>query len=109
MLRPLRIAVSVVSILVCLLAAVAWVRNGWLVGPPSEPAIWGGFIVGADRRGFRFRLPYWFVFVCAASASAFLVKPFVGPLSWQFSVRTLLIAITAVAVVLGIITYATRG
>ena len=50
-------------------------------------------------------LPYWFaVFVSATSASA----PWLSRLEWRFSLRTLLIAITLIALGLGMVAWLTR-
>jgi hypothetical protein len=65
--------------------------------------------------GFSFRwestsfwyvqIPYWFL---AISFTVFAALPWARSIQWRFSLRTLLIATTLVAVVLGTIVYATR-
>jgi hypothetical protein len=78
----------------------------WLVqqlrgSPPYSSRIFGYF----GYSGGVVALPYWFaVFVSAISASA----PWLTRLDWRFSLRTLLIATTLVAVVLGLIVWATH-
>ncbi len=50
-------------------------------------------------------LPYWFaVFVSATFAGA----PWLSRLDWRFSLRTLLIATTLIAVLLGLIVWLSR-
>jgi hypothetical protein len=60
-----------------------------------------GFQVTIGTRVF-FHLPYWFCILLFASFGAIGVLPW---LSWRFSLRTLLIATTLVAVVLGMIVW----
>ena len=57
-----------------------------------------------DRSGGKLviRVPYWFLLVGSSLMAA------VPWLPWRFTLRTLLIATTLVAVVLGLIVYATR-
>ena len=50
-------------------------------------------------------LPYWFAVLLAVTLA---VAPWVRQLNWRFSVRTLLITTTLVAVVLGLSVYAAR-
>jgi hypothetical protein len=57
---------------------------------------------GLDEKHYFFQLPYWFLLLFTA---AFIAIPW---LPWRFSLRTLLIATTLVAVVLGLIVYAAR-
>ena len=57
------------------------------------------------RQGSGIAVPYWFlVFPLAVLTSA----PWLSQIRWRFSLRTLLIATTLVAVVLGLIVAATR-
>jgi hypothetical protein len=66
------------------------------------PAICLGFYSWDHQEYFGIRLPYWFL----STATAILV-----PAPWlkrRFSLRTLLIATTLVAVVLGLVCYAVR-
>ena len=51
------------------------------------------------------RQPFWLVSVAVATLG---VAPWIGCLRWRFSLRTLLIATTLVAVVLGLAVYAAR-
>jgi hypothetical protein len=53
-------------------------------------------------RGSAFTCPYWFAILLVATVSC---APW---LRWRFSLRTLLIAMTLVAVVLGVMVYASR-
>ena len=56
--------------------------------------------------GVNIIIPYWFfVFVTATLTTA----PWIRQLRWRFSLRTLLIATTLVAAVLGLIVYALRS
>jgi hypothetical protein len=50
----------------------------------------------------RIQIPYWPLFVATAAAATF------PGVAWRFSLRTLLIATTLVAVLLGLIVYAAR-
>jgi hypothetical protein len=69
----------------------------------------------ANRLGFHFQwwsrsvwivaIPYWFL---AALAGVFAAAPWMRPLEWRYSLRTLLIATTLVAVVLGIVSFSTK-
>ena len=54
---------------------------------------------------YVFVVPYYFPFVLTSSLS---LAPWVRYVSWRFSLRTLLIATTLVAVVMGLIAYAVR-
>ena len=61
------------------------------------------------RRSFSdigLTVPCWFPIVLAAAVAA---VPWIRQLSWRFSLRTLLIATTLLAVVLGAIVYAVRS
>jgi hypothetical protein len=51
------------------------------------------------------QVPHWIPMLCTAVSS---VLPWIRQLKWRFSLRTLLIATTLVAVVLGLIVYAAR-
>jgi hypothetical protein len=61
--------------------------------------IWGKFTLG--RRGVG--APFWFVALLAATSAC---TPW---LRWRFSLRTLLIAMTLVAMGLGLVVYALRN
>jgi hypothetical protein len=160
MLRYLRIAVSVVSLVACVLLIALWVRSYWywdqLYNPitqtrlvivesasgravlvmtstvPGSPWTWhlsqrldgkywggplqnvqeenrhtgiGGFGYYVTPWNTTYRVPYWFLVLLFAMLGA---APWIK-WSKQFSLRTLLIATTIVAMVLGAVVYATRG
>jgi hypothetical protein len=75
---------------------------------PSEPlppkySRWG---VGLEESGHfapYITTPHWFVVALLAASTA------IPWLRWRFSLRTLLIAMTLVAVVLGLVVWASRG
>lgn len=144
----LRIAVSAVSGVCCVLAIVLWVRSYWrldilemrtgsralqasavdgsvaiaLLEPTwsihrtflsvvaGGAADWRkggslGFSRTRDGRLTAWVAPHWLtVLVFAGASGAIFFLP-----GWRFSLRTLLIAITAVAIVLGLVIYAPRG
>jgi hypothetical protein len=157
MLRYLRIAVTVVSGLCCVLVIVLWVRSYWhldevtwglssgpgykfislngqvlmrrypsregavslgwrvshlpphysLAFPANWPSTFCGFSLAfSEGRPYRATSPQWFL---AALAGTFAIAPWIPWLKWRFSLRTLLLATTAVALLLGLIIYATRG
>ena len=137
MLRALRIAVSVVSGICCVLVIVLWVRSYWcndsitrfnpcfqciaseygdlvLISSDtywSNPKPWqfnAEPIGDIEGRAWwdGLRISHWFVI---APLAAIAILPWISLLSIRFSVRTLLFVITAVGILLGIITYATRG
>jgi len=54
---------------------------------------------------FGFLLPHWFLIALSAT---FAAVPWIRQLKLRFSLRTLLVATTLIAVVLGLITYAAR-
>jgi hypothetical protein len=62
-----------------------------------------GFQLEGDRSGTRLGLPHWFLVIVSATFAA------IPWIRWRFSLRTLLIATTIVALVLGLTIYATRG
>jgi hypothetical protein len=71
----------------------------------SPPPVWG---FGAATSGGIISLlflPYWPVVLLASTLAVLGVLPW---LRWRFSLRTLLIATTLVALVLGAIVYAVR-
>jgi hypothetical protein len=73
--------------------------------PPSS-RVWGGFSARIEGRDyFSFCVPYWFLVL---AATTFAGIPWLPWWSSRFSLRTLLIATTLVAVVLGVIVWATR-
>jgi hypothetical protein len=61
---------------------------------------WVGFDWKVTKIGWRVCLPYWFVLIATATGAS---APWIG---WRFSLRTLLIATTLVAVGLGLIVWA---
>ena len=70
-----------------------WRKNegdGWL------ELSWGGFYF----RGAAIMAPYWFWLLIL---TALAIAPWIRQLKWRFSLRTLLIATTLVAVVLGLV------
>ncbi len=69
-------------------------EDGYLYRPALTSA---GFGVGLNRLGYGLLLPHWFLTLLAASVGAIPWLP------WNFSLRTLLIATTLVAVGLGLI------
>jgi hypothetical protein len=77
-------------------------------GYPLPSRVWGGFSARIEGRNyFSFCVPYWFLALTAASGVAFPWLPW-HKLRWQFSLRTLLIVTTLVAVVLGLIGWMVR-
>lgn len=67
--------------------------------PPLPSRFWGIFFIGLGGVW----VPFWFLGILTATLAAL---PW---LRFQFSVRTLLLATTAVAVVFGLIVYTVRG
>jgi hypothetical protein len=152
MLRYLRTAVSVVSVICCLLIIVLWVRsihtwdrcywprqsngvqlnsdtghvvlivgprapgspNYFLVGHQPSTDISGtfydddilGFYFERSSGGFRLDVPFWFLSLAIAGVA---VAPWIRQLPRRFSLRTLLIGTTIIALALGLIIYAARG
>jgi len=78
------------------MATVDWLEVG---GYPSR--IWGMFAL----QELGFISPYWFLILVAVVGT---IAPWRRELPWRFSLRTLLIATTLVAVVLGTIIYVVR-
>ena len=145
MLRPLRIAVSVVSGICCVLMIVLWVRSYWRRDLISGHTTNRWFVIesvsghvalmsqndasgisttwrfdswGPHTRRFGVRINdhlvvrYWSL---AFSFAVLAVTPWLSALlanasqaRWRFSLRTLLIATTLVAAVLGLIVYMMR-
>lgn len=56
--------------------------------------------------GYALIVTYWFVVVASAICAA---VPWLRWLPWRFSLRTMLLATTAIAVVLGLVVWATRS
>jgi hypothetical protein len=74
---------------------------------PTETAYFGmkfyaGFLLRPQPNGFDSFIPYWFL------VSAFATVATLPWIRWRFRLRTLLIAMTLVAVMLGAIVYAVR-
>jgi hypothetical protein len=67
------------------------------------PATTLGFALRRDTDGFSISMPYWLFFVLVGA----IVLLSLGGIR-RFSLRTLLIALTMIAVVLGLVVYATR-
>jgi hypothetical protein len=61
------------------------------------------YMVDSDL--YRFRLQYWFLIL---TAFAFATAPWIRRIEWRFSLRTLLIVTTLVAVALGWAVYLVR-
>jgi hypothetical protein len=65
-----------------------------------------------NRRGIELLIqtPIWFPLLLMGSFSIapWIIVPLIRRLSWRFSLRTLLLALTVAAVVLGLIVYAVR-
>ncbi len=119
--RKLRIAWSVGCGILCVLLIVLWVRSYgdtqpteiigvplWVIDgtiriydPSPPPVPTKDFIFIGD--GCIGRLPIWSL---ATGVTAFAALPWIR---WRFSLRTLIIAITLVAVVLGLIVWAIRN
>jgi hypothetical protein len=57
------------------------------------------------RDRYSLTAPYWFFVLFSGTAA---VVPWIHEVRWHFSLRTLLIATTLVAVVLGLAVYANR-
>jgi hypothetical protein len=71
-----------------------------LKSPVMGTANYVSFYNGASRIGV---VPYWAVFLPVATIAAAISLPWIRKLRWQFSLRTLLIATTLIAAVLGLI------
>jgi hypothetical protein len=113
--RKLRIAWSVAWGIACVLLVAFWVKSYWaeFVIPLPTSSLWLSSYEGRlnllstddsydSACRINWSVPYWLTVVPAiAFGAASLIR-------WRFSLRTLLIATTLVAVVLGLIVYATR-
>jgi hypothetical protein len=87
-------------------------KGRWrLVSYPADEGMWLSLNSTPNPRfptpTFRHRLvlPHWLLAFLITSVAA---VPWIGQFRWRFSLRTLLIATTLVAVVLGLIVFATR-
>jgi hypothetical protein len=74
-------------------------------GLPTEAGFLGFHFARLPDFGWKLFVPYWFLVVIAGISAALCGIPWV---KWHFSLRTLLIATTLVAVGLGVIVYASR-
>jgi hypothetical protein len=137
LLKILKIALSAVCGIACVLLISLWVRSYWWqesvscdgqarlinietnfglvrVGVTAEPSPFGDNdgtwsfdrfraapenVRSFDWNGVYLTLPYWFILALTASLAA------IPWIRWRFSLRTLLIATTLVAVVLGLIVW----
>ena len=61
-----------------------------------------GFYFKRMQSGFRLDLPFWFAMLFSTS---FAIVPWRRQINWRFSLRTLLIATTLIAVVLGLVVW----
>lgn len=74
---------------------------------PLPSRVWGGLSARIEGRNyFSICIPHWFLVLTAASLVAFPWLPWWSP---RFSLRTLLVATTLVAVVLESVVYAARN
>ena len=117
--RYLRITVAVISLVACMLLIALWVRSYWWSTTFTIPLLSPSTLQEVVSTGGRIRcylpippannhlsgvpnsfvLPYWFpvLFTAVLAAALGIRRPF------QFSLRTLLIAMTIIAVWLGLI------
>jgi hypothetical protein len=72
-------------------------RSGWTTHFVQNSFL--GFGVAGNPQAYSCQMPYWFPFALAIVAG---IAPWIR---WRFTLRTLLIATTLVAVVLGIVVY----
>jgi hypothetical protein len=112
--RKLRIAWSVGCAIACVLLIALWVRSYsapdvWhtFARFPNSPTYYYNSFQGRLRIGTpktweagAISISHWIYILCFA---ALAVLPWIRQLRWRFSLRTLLIATTLVAVVLGLI------
>jgi hypothetical protein len=73
---------------------------GW--GPLTPPPNFVSFSTGPRKNGWVIWSPHWFL--CALAAT-FAIAPWMHRIGWRFSLRTLLIAMTLVALALGTVIY----
>jgi len=64
-----------------------------------------GFYIEVDLNAHIIVIPYWFLTIVPAAIGALALRPW---LRWQFSLRTLLIAMTVVAAALGVAMFVAR-
>jgi hypothetical protein len=86
-------------------SAKEWEQFVTSVGPvaPLPSTVWGG--IYKTPAATTIFLPYWLLAIAFAACAA---SPWRQQLSFRFSLRTLLIAMTLVAVVLGLMVWAAR-
>jgi|tagenome__1003787_1003787.scaffolds.fasta_scaffold20711833_1 hypothetical protein len=78
----------------------------WLVEPNRQPAEFlPWFEVSIRSVSSEMYVPDWLLVILTISVA---VLPWIRQLSWRFSLRTLLIATTLLAVVLGLVVYVSR-
>jgi hypothetical protein len=83
------------------------VNESTMIPTEFRPPIWNSLAFRWDvyDDGVRAIIPYWSLVLASV---AFAFAPWVAVFSWRFSLRTLLVATTLVAVVLGAIVYTVR-
>jgi hypothetical protein len=130
LLRYLRIAFSAVCGTLCVLLVMSWVLSYYAKDSFDFTALNRGVVVRSRNgslgvktyvnvmvtprfhhryyRG-RFDVPYWFPTVLFAIVGLIVAAPWIRQLRWRFSLRTLLIATTLVAVLLGVAVMMLRG
>ncbi len=74
-------------------------------GRPFSSRVWGGFLYAHKSSNTGIIIPYWFLIPVALCLSAI---PWIPQLRFRFSLLTLLIATTLVAVVLGLVVWLAR-
>ncbi len=88
--------------LLALLSAANWKLEGFPPGPkPAQSGFLGFYYETSQQQGTRLRFPICFLVILSVTAGA-------APWIRRFSLRTLMIATTLVAVVLGLIVWAVR-
>jgi hypothetical protein len=120
-LRYLRIGFSITCLIACVLLIVLWVRSYWghfdIRFPRSDHWLcslrgWTQLLCDSDRDPLtgmarpEFIIPFWLPTVLAVASSA---APWLPWWSKRFSLRTLLIVMTLVALVLGLIVWQSHG
>ncbi len=95
-LRYLRIAFSAVCGVVCVLLVVLW----WNILHIQKSIL--GFGIASEPQTWTLRVPYWFTIALLATCGC---APWIP---YRFSLRTLLIATTLLALTLGLVIATTR-
>jgi hypothetical protein len=115
----LRITASAACGLACVLVVVLWIRSDWhpqSLGPYGTPEF-AYVISSSDGEAFLIKqvevpllvvisVPYWAITLVALT---FTAVPWLSLLPIRFSLRTLLIAVTLVAVGMGVVGWLVRG